>query len=549
MKTSRESGGLPAHATTELLPPKRPKKKQRITKAIQNVRRLCFEDFLFLCEHVLIPFDFGPDFKLKGWHQERIREIGESVKNREPRRLDLWFRGAFKSCFVSRYSNMYRLLLRPDRSILLRHGDKEKATAVVSAAKKHFLHNPTFRKYFPDYCPKEASRDKWGRKDTFTLPNRTNPAPEPSFLGVGIDANLVGTHWDHISDDDIEHEQNVTTPELRHRLIRKWEDTPSLLVGPPLEPGTWNGVGTPWHADGLWVHIRNRFGEDVPGVPEARRIPVRFYPACSPGKIQTLVPDILTNDDLEAKLYDEGPYKFNANYRLTPTDPSDSIFREDWLRFHPQPKDETTKSYLDTGHVRRCITIDLAESQKGDMVAWAIIDIDPNGVWYARQFREERIDTLLLIRQLQDKHRTWAFDRLVVDAMGNQNYFQKWLKRENEAAGVWMSVTPVKWSPGKQTKHQRILALQARVSRGDFVIVEGAPGFNQFRHAALNYPHVAHDDLLDALALLEIVEPLGRKYEDVEVDSDTVGWWREQHMKSKRNYDPFVPRRRKSWHA
>jgi len=477
----------------------------------EKARALCRSDFYFFVSKVLWPFNFG-SIRLTQWHKERIREIEDSIMNGARRTLDLWFRGGFKSTFVSRYSTMWRFLRDPNITILIRHGDATKAEGILGAIVQHLLYNPVFRDVFPEFCP-EQGKGRFGRADQFTLPNAKSYTAEPTVRARGIEANLTGDHYCHVHDDDVENEVNVTTPDTRFKLIRKWEDTPSILSKPPIYAGTHSMVGTPWHAAGLWLgHVVPKFGPDSTA-PSDKKIVYRRYPACD-SKFTPFAPEILSRDDLTGLYYEEGPYKFSANYLLSPTDPDTAIFKEEWIEYKPFPQEHGfyDKEWPGFCTVKRCMTVDLAEStaRDADFLAYLIVDIDSAGRWFIRECFKRRMDVYAFITHMQDLHRKWDFNAIYVEATATQTYFWKWAQKASHESNLSMPLIPVKlMNLGRKSKEQRILACQPRWFRRDAKIVEGCPGSQDLVHDMINYPAIGHEDLLDAMAQLEVMEGKG----------------------------------------
>lgn len=510
-------------------------KKSKGQRIWEKMRQKCLDDFTFLVEHVLWPFDFE-GHEMTQWHRDRCEEIGGSILEDVPKTLDLWFRAGFKTTFISRYSTLYRLLRNPDLTILIRHGDATKAESIVSRIKKHFQGNRVLRELFPEFCPDPMKQ--WGTRAFFDLPNRKNNAPEHSVTGVGIEANVTGGHWMHIHDDDIENSINVNTADTRLKLIRAWEDTPDLLTKKPIYAGTHSMVGTPWHAEGLWDHVIKKFGPGS-GAPPEEEVILRFYPSCAPRGMKSLVPEILTDKDLMNLHHKLGPYKFSCNHRLKPTDVDTQVFKPEYIKrlAYPPGWNHTNRRW--TGdlededlarscEVKRCLTIDLAESQKrdADNIGYLIVDIDDVGQWFIHECFERRMDTHRFIKHIQELHRTWGFDQVYVDAAANQAYFSKWLARENQIANLHMPLHPVRVAQGQKSKYQRILSCQARWARGDCYVMEGGKGAGILIRNMTSYPATGHDDLLDAMAQLEQEESRGRRHvEKKEFPVGSVGYW------------------------
>lgn len=502
-------------------------------EVLDSVRERCLNDFTFLVEHVLIPFDFGPDMKLTGWHRERCRELDDGIKSHVRKTLDLWFRQAWKSTLKSRYSTMYRYLRNPNLTTIVRHGEERKAQGIVQGMRNHHLYNPAFREIFPEYCPKPGGG--LGIKESFDLPNSKNFSPEPTVRGVGIDCNLTGDHYMNVMDDDIEHRTNVNTPETRRGLIRNWEDTPSILTRKPVYEGTHDMTGTPWHANGLWAHIRNKFGPDS-DAPAQKKIVYRFYPACD-RNLTPFAPEILNKEDLQSVLYDEGPFKFSCNYLLIPLDEETQVFQDRWIKWRefPREKHEADKYWLDESvKMKRVLSLDIAESDRpeADCCGYVIIDIDEMDRWYIREAFKRRVGTFALIRKVQELHQKWDFDRVYVDAMATQNYFSKWLRRENSNISLSMPLIPVKKSKDNASKHQRIVACEPRVARGDFFIVDTCRNSRMLFSDLTLYPNVGHRDLLDALAQAEMQMGRGTIRKKPEPGWNTLGWWEDRQTLS-----------------
>jgi phage terminase large subunit-like protein len=488
-----------------------PLKGQKVK--LERLRNDCLGSLEILAEQILIPAEFGIGFKLCDWHRARLRELSDAVTNNVLRRLDLWFRKGFKSTFISRYTNIFRYLRNPNLTILFRHGDANKAEGIVMGCKSHHLHNMLFRTVFPEYCP-ERGEKYFGTRSEFNLPNSKNFSPEPTMRGVGIEANLTGDHYMHICDDDIEKRDNVTTQDTRAKLIQNWSDTPSLKTSDLVYEATHHMCGTTWHADGLYLgHIIPKFGPDSDASPTSKWI-VSWYPAQHPdGRLEA--PEILDEGKLAALLEDEGPYRYSSNYLLSPTNPETATFKNEWVRYEPYPKvfEHYDKWWRKDCMVRRVLTVDLAESTKtgADMLAYLIIDIDDMGRWYFREAFKARMDTLAFIRKILGLHETWEFDAIYVDAMATQKYFSKWALREAKLQEKSIPLIPVEKSSGQQSKGLRILACGPRWARGDCYIVERMAGSQVLINDMINYPNIGHDDLLDAMAQLEMMEGRGNK--------------------------------------
>jgi hypothetical protein len=122
------------------------------------------------------------------------------------------------------------------------------------------------------------------------------------------------------------------------------------------------------------------------------------------------------------------------------------------------------------------------------------------------------MDTYAFIKKILGLHDIWDFDAIYVDAAANQNYFSKWALREAKLDEVSLPLFPVTNSHlGNKGKDQRIMACSPRWARGDCFIVEGCVGSQRLVHAMVNYPAIGQDDLLDAMAQLEVMEGRGRK--------------------------------------
>ena len=459
--------------------------------------------------------------------------------------------------FLSRYGNLLRILRNPNLTLLIRHGEAEKAEGVVKGIKTQLEANEILRMIFPEYCPPRGKR--FGTQSWFDLPNRTNTAPEHTVTGVGIEANLTGGHWMHIHDDDIEHEININTAETRLKLKRKFQDTHSLLTKKPVYAGTQSCVGTVWHSDGLWTWLMDNFGPTAK-CPEKSKFVVHFHPVVK-GKVANgrflpeqdgdgnwvpTAPDILNLEDIKQLAYDEGPYRFSSNYFLCPQDEDSAAFKDKWIQYKPFPQgvDLYSKGWLKECIVRRCLSVDLAVSQdrNADMLAYVIVDIDEKGQWYFREAYRNRIDALSFIKKLQEMHANWQFDQIYVDAVATQLYFSKWLKRENELEGISMPLHPVKKVDSKKTKEMRIMACQPRWARFDCYLMEGAKGTKTLVEDLMSYPGIQFDDLLDAMAQLEMMEPKGKRPRGPQMPVGCAQWWMDfqDDQKSKRKTKPGI---------
>jgi len=296
------------------------------------------------------------DYQIEPFHLALLR-----YQFIHPDNLQLVFRGAGKSTVCTITKSLHLLAKDPNIRILIASKTSAQSEAFLKEIKGHLEGNERFAELFGEYYdPHKVG--KWDNREIEVAP-RTKYSKESTITCIGVEAAVVGKHYDVILSDDLVDEDNTRTKYMRDRVRQWYYQTLDPCLEPPDKSvphrGEHHRLGTRYHFDDLYGHlIANELADHhqiIPALDEDGRSP---WPDKYPPKW------------FKEKKRKSGTIIFNAQYQCDTEAMKGEIFQYDDC----QKVDDSEIP----GGLRVFMGVDLAisESEKADKFAIAVVGID-----------------------------------------------------------------------------------------------------------------------------------------------------------------------------
>lgn len=204
-------------------------------------------------------------------------------------------------------------------------------------------------------------------------------------------------------------------------------------------------------------------------------------------------PEKLSQEFLDNARRTMGSYLF-ANQYLNEIIPDDmQTFKREWFRYYERlPKDIRTFAYIDPA---------LSEADTADFTGVVVVHVDPQKKWYVAFAKRLRITPTRLVEYIFEINKEFKPDVIGVEEVAYQKALLYFLDEEMRRRGVILPVKGIK-PPTTKTKQTRILSL---VPRFEWERIYLAMGLHDLEMELLQFPRGVHDDLIDALASIEMI--------------------------------------------
>jgi phage terminase large subunit-like protein len=451
------------------------------------IREMCLLDLWFLLTWAMNRSDMNNRPEINpDWLWARTMEVQCNPNDK----IDLWAREHYKSTIITFGLTVHDILEDPERTFGLFSVAQPLAQDFLKQIKQEFETNLELKMAFPDilYMDPERESPCWGIDKGIRVKRRAN-SREETVEAHGIFSLPTGKHFTDLVFDDIVTEKSVTN----HEQLTKAFDQMRLAFSLGSHGGRRRMIGTRYHHGDAW----GRAITDRIATP-------RLYAATEDGR-----PNgrgvFLTEQILEKKRRDQGPYIFACQMLLDPKADEVQGFKLEWLNpWTPKPE-----FWL---RMNRYIVVDPAGERKmkqtgSDYTVFWVIGLAADERYYLidgirdRLNLTERADTLFsLVRTYKPLGVGYEQQGMQAD-IAHIEYCQE---RDN----FHFDVTPL---GGNQPKNDRIRKLIPLFSAGRFF----TPGYltkcdhagafrdimKEFKNEEfLPFPVSTHDDMLDNLA-------------------------------------------------
>ena len=204
-------------------------------------------------------------------------------------------------------------------------------------------------------------------------------------------------------------------------------------------------------------------------------------------------PEKLSHEFLENTKKTMGSYIF-ANQYLNEVIPKDKqTFKQEWLLYYNEvPK-----------NVNRFIFVDPAISQAdtADFTGIVVVAVDSDKRWFVEYSQRFKVTPTELIKILFEFNKRFNPRIIGIEEVAYQKALLYFLAEEMQRRNEMIPIQGVK-PPTDKTKEMRILSL---VPRFEFSRIFLNQGMTNLELELLKFPRGAHDDIIDALAGIEMI--------------------------------------------
>lgn len=351
-----------------------------------HLRYLARTDLYFLLRYLLNRSDIDHP-----WLFERCREVQEKPNGM----LDLWAREHYKSTIIT--------FAKTIQDILASHGDdpiiKEELTfgifshsrpiakGFLRQIKQEFEQNAVLKELFPEilWQDPKSSAPKWSEDGGISVKRKNNPKEQTVEAWGVVDGQPIGKHFNVLVYDDVVVPASVTTPEMMHKTLESLQNSYNLGA----EGGWRRFVGTRYH-----------FNDAYRSIMDSKAATPRIYPATDDGT-PTGKPVLLTQQRIDEKRRDQGPYIFGCQLLMNPQADETQGFQISWMRYYDNVNMKVGNIY---------IVCDPANEKKKDndyTVAWAVILCPDQKIRVLNMVRD-RLNLVERTRLIMDWHRKYS---------------------------------------------------------------------------------------------------------------------------------------------
>lgn len=468
--------------------PKTRRDYKEIQDAIKNgvdvdcldvVRDLCKTDLYFLLRFALNRPDVDND-----WLFARCREVQANPDGY----LDLWSREHYKSTIITFALTIQDILVNPNITIGIFSHTRPNAKGFLRQIKREFELNENLKTWFDDILYANPAKEaiKWSEDDGIIVKRTSNPKEATIEAWGVVDGQPTGKHYALLVYDDIVTRESVTTPDM----IEKTTDALALSYNLGAHGGRRRFIGTRYHFADTYKTILDR-GTATP----------RIHAATHDGSMSG-EPVFLTQEQLNNKRRDMGPYVFSCQMLQNPVADSSQGFDRSWLRTFDFSPDMLKK-------FNWYLLVDAANGKRknNDYTSMWAVGLGEDGNYYCIPEVRDRLNLTERAKRLIDLHRKYKpvevrYERygMMADIVYIQTLMEKQQYRFDiiEVAGATSKIDRIKrlvplFEKGKMYLPQTFFVTdyegKSRNNVHDFIEQEFVP-----------FPVPLHDDMLDALA-------------------------------------------------
>lgn len=462
----------------------------RLTKEVE--RYLGMYDTYYLCKHILQYNKLNETFHraVCMFHDLHLQE----------NQLHLHPRGHYKSTIFTVAAKTRLVLLNPEIRILILTNTQGNAESFLKEIKEHFISNEKFTTLYPEHAI--TRRKDQGRADYFTTPARQKKwIRMPSIQASSVGTGYVSRHYDFIHYDDIVDNKNISTPEMRQKILDEYSSSLALCDGKTVTGLPWHHVvGTRWHMDDAYHHMIEMNKNSDPTMFHV--LITAAYRKIQDEKTGTwntelLFPEEFTMEGLDQRRKScelQGNNLFSCNYLNNPIPSDNRPMDPEYLKLY---KNED----LNGTPLHTVITVDPSPSdkvQRGDPTVISVFSMDADSNIYVRQVRRGWWNLNGIIQQIFEAQAQFGANQVGVESVS----FSKWLcwslDQEKMNRRQHFIIEPIKRDPG-QKKYQRLERIIFPLRSGKIHILHDEIEADQIRREMGEYPVGRWDDFLDTL--------------------------------------------------
>ncbi len=343
--------------------------------------------------------------------------------------------------------------------------------------------NELLKSLFPDILYQDPKKEapKWSEDDGITVRRQSNPKEATIEAHGLVDGMPTGKHFLVLNYDDVVTDKSVTTPDMIHKTTSQLE----LSYNLGQQGGYRRFIGTKYHLFDTYRVIEER----------QTAIP-RVYPATDNGTASGK-PVLLSQELLDEKRRDMGPYTFGAQMLLDPQSEQVEGFDKVWLQYWSTPPEGGN----------RYIVFDPANEKKkhSDYTAGWVFELMADRNYYVINAVRDRLSLTERTDLLFNWHKQYSplgvgYEKYGKDA--DIEHMEDRMVRENYR----FTITPLAGSLGKNERIKRLVPI---FEQGRFLLPEKLMKKNYedrmedlvhvfIYEEYVPFPVLHHDDMLDS---------------------------------------------------
>jgi hypothetical protein len=258
-------------------------------------------DRFFLLTHILNRHD-----AIDPWLYERCREVEADPDDH----LDLWARGHYKSTIITFAGIIQEILINPDITVGIFSHTRPIAKAFLRQIKNELEMNEVLKGLYPGELWAAPRRESplWSEESGIVVRRKANPNEATVEAWGLVDGQPTSKHYKLRIYDDVVTRESVTTGEQIAKTTECYELSLNLSSRPPRQ---WM-IGT-----------RYSFADTYKVMMERGGVRPRVHAATEDGTPDGK-PVFLSQEELDKKKMDQGPYTFACHVR------GSTVLMADW---------------------------------------------------------------------------------------------------------------------------------------------------------------------------------------------------------------------------
>jgi phage terminase large subunit-like protein len=431
----------------------------------------------------------------------------------------LWPRGTYKSTVLTHGVPLYILWKNHNAAGLITAHRHDVAKLRLGACKKTIERGEKFRELVGNWKP-DFKEDKWS-EEAFTITARTMNLIDPSLDTAAVGRPKDGSHPHFILADDVQSKENSATPVMRENVYQHIRD-----LYPLLQPGgTMIVIGTRKHTQDVYGKIFE-INEEL----MAKNLPPLFsvdIRGCYVGETKELFfPGRLTEEFLLTQRIAMGDKDFACEYLNEPIAEGDKLFTRQGITKYAQ----SMELYVDALEGGGLIITKAGEqipvnvsfvwdpaghkpSDISDYHGITVCGCDVDNNWWIPAARQIKGTPHYVINQMIGMIVRYKPKTIGIETVFRQEMWLWLLRQRLELMDI--ECPAFIEIESKEAKYSRIEAIQPKVLEGGIII---DPACVNLIKQMVDYPEVAHDDLIDSLAAHLLVahppKPNNKKFVD-----------------------------------
>ena len=198
------------------------------------------------------------------------------------------------------------------------------------------------------------------------------------------------------------------------------------------------------------------------------------------------------------------------------------IFRREWVREAPEPKDGQRYIAVDLAGFEDVIKTGMLKTTRLDQTAIVVVKAHQDKWWIA-DIIFGRWDVKKTAEQIVLTAKKYEPIAVGIERGSLKNAVEPYLREQMAAHKSYFAITTL--THGNKSKDNRIIwALQGRLEHGNITFKEGATWLKEIEDQLVHYPsRTVHDDLVDALAyIVDLANAV--MFDASDFTSDEEGW-------------------------